>query len=111
MEDRRGQVGRRKGFGRRQAARAIGLRVAAIDLSEQGKYPDSIAALQAVAKDGTGAYPVLANFGIATAKAESGDRTGAVAEYAQINETMSPAVLTLVSDWIAGLSGSCTTTP
>jgi hypothetical protein len=28
-------------------------------------------------------------------------KTGAVAEYAQIEETMSPAVLTLVSDWIA----------
>jgi pimeloyl-ACP methyl ester carboxylesterase len=28
-------------------------------------------------------------------------KTGAVGEYAQIDETMSPAVLTLVSDWIA----------
>ncbi len=28
-------------------------------------------------------------------------KTGAVAEYAEIDETMSPAVLTLVSDWIA----------
>jgi hypothetical protein len=28
-------------------------------------------------------------------------QTGAVSEYAQIDETMSPAVLKLVSDWIA----------
>src|ERR1700760_4583524 len=49
--------------------------IAAFDLSDQGKYPDSITALQAIAKDGTGAYPVLANFGIATAKAETGDKT------------------------------------
>jgi hypothetical protein len=28
-------------------------------------------------------------------------KTGAPSEYAEIEETMSPAVLTLVSDWIA----------
>jgi hypothetical protein len=55
--------------------------IAAMDLADQGKNADALTALQGVAGDGTGSYPVLAQFRIASAKADSGDSTGAVADY------------------------------
>ena len=63
-------------------AQATGDRfAAALDLSEQGKHDEAIAALQAIAADGSGSYPVLASFRVATEKAKAGDTAGAVAEF------------------------------
>jgi hypothetical protein len=55
--------------------------IAALDLSDAGKRADSIKALQAVAGEASGAYPVLARFRIASEKADDGDKTGAVADF------------------------------
>ena len=55
--------------------------VAALDLADQGKSADSIKALQAIVSDGTGSYPILAQFRIASEKGDSGDQTGAIADY------------------------------
>lgn len=63
-------------------AQATGDRfLAALDLAESGKHEEAITALQAIAADGSGQYPVLAGFRIAAEKAAAGDSTGAVAEY------------------------------
>src|SRR6202521_4200621 len=55
--------------------------IAAMDLADTGKTADSIAALQALAIDGSGGYPALARFLIASEKTDTGDTTGAVADY------------------------------
>jgi len=55
--------------------------VAALDLADSGKTAESIAALQDITTDGTGAYPALARFAIASQKADGGDATGAVADF------------------------------
>src|SRR3979490_643349 len=44
--------------------------VAALDLADSGKTAESIAALQDITTDGTGAYPALARFAIASQKAD-----------------------------------------
>jgi hypothetical protein len=72
-------------FWQRSQAEGSGDRfIAALNLSDQGKPSESIAALQALANEGSGAYPVLARFRIASEKADSGDINGAVADYDQI---------------------------
>jgi hypothetical protein len=55
--------------------------IAALQLSDQGKHDQAITALQALEKNGSGEYPVLAAFRIAAEKAAAGDDTGAIAEY------------------------------
>lgn len=70
--------------------------VAAISLADDGKHEEAIAALGEIEADGSGAYPVLATFRIATEKAASGDVTGAVAAYDAINNR--PNVPALVGD-------------
>jgi hypothetical protein len=55
--------------------------IAAVQLSDDGKFDEAIAALEALAADGSGGYPSLARFRIATEKARSGDTAGAVAEF------------------------------
>jgi hypothetical protein len=55
--------------------------IAALNLSAEGKSAESIAALQALAADGSGGYPVLARFVIASQKADQGDVTGAVSDF------------------------------
>ena len=65
-----------------QQAEATGDRfLAAIELATAGKHEEAIAALQAVEANGSGRYPVLAGFRIASEKAATGDTKGAVAEY------------------------------
>jgi hypothetical protein len=66
-------------------AQATGDRfVAALALSEDGKHEDAIAALGAIAADGSGDYPILATFRSAGEKAAAGDDAGAVADYEAI---------------------------
>jgi hypothetical protein len=59
--------------------------VAAIQLSEDGKHEEAIAALQAIKSEGSGGYPALAGFRIASELAAAGDQAGAVAEYEAIS--------------------------
>ena len=65
--------------------------LAAIELSEDGRYAESIAALESLVANGSGGYPVLARFRIATEKAKSGDTAGAVAEFDTISASNAPA--------------------
>jgi hypothetical protein len=65
--------------------------LAAIQLSEDGRYAESIAALESLVANGSGGYPVLARFRIATEKAKSGDTAGAVAEFDTISASNAPA--------------------
>jgi hypothetical protein len=58
--------------------------LAALTLSEEGKHEEAVAALDAVAADGSGGYPVLAIFRSAGEKAAAGDTDGAVAAYDSI---------------------------
>ena len=55
--------------------------IAAVALAEDGQHEAAIAALEALAADGSGGYPVLAGFRIAAEKSAAGDDTGAIAEY------------------------------
>jgi hypothetical protein len=66
-------------------AQATGDRfIAAAQLAKDGKHDEAIAALDAIAKDGSGGYPVLAGFRIAAEKAAAGDDAGAIAQYDSI---------------------------
>jgi hypothetical protein len=58
--------------------------LAALTLSEEGKHDEAITALDAVAVDGSGGYPILAVFRSAGEKAAAGDADGAVAAYDSI---------------------------
>jgi len=53
----------------------------ALELAEGGKHEEAITALEAIAADGSGQYPVLAGFRIAAEKEATGDIDGAVAEF------------------------------
>lgn len=53
----------------------------ALALAESGKSDEAIAALQALEKDGYGAYPLLARMRAATVLADKGDFAGAVAGF------------------------------
>lgn len=58
----------------------------AVRTADAGDHERSITMLQELAEDGSGAYPVLAGFRIATEKAALGDEAGAIAEYDAIAE-------------------------
>lgn len=58
--------------------------LAALTLSEEGRHDEAIAALDAVAVDGSGGYPILAIFRSAGERAAAGDADGAVAAYESI---------------------------
>jgi len=63
-------------------AQATGDRfIAAVELAANGEHDQAIAALDAIAQDGSGGYPTLAGFRIAAEKAAAGDTAGAIAEY------------------------------
>lgn len=63
-------------------AQATGDRfLAALDLATQGKHQEAITALKAVEANGSGSYPILAKFRIASELAASGNAKDAVAEY------------------------------
>ena len=53
----------------------------ALQLSTDGKHDEAIAAFDVIAKGGSGGYPVLARFRVAAEKAQTGDKTGAAAEF------------------------------
>jgi len=69
-------------YWQRQAAEATGDRfVAALELADKGDHQAAITALDQVAGDGSGLYPVLADFRVAAERAAEGDTEGAVAAF------------------------------
>jgi hypothetical protein len=63
-------------------AQATGDRfTAAMKLSTDGKHAEAITAFEAIAKDGSGSYPLLARFRIANEKAANNDIAGASADF------------------------------
>jgi hypothetical protein len=81
----------------RQAAASGDRFLAALDLATAGKHAEAITALEALTKDGSGNYPVLASFRIAAEKAGTGDVKGAVETFDAIavNTTASPDIRTM----------------
>ena len=65
----------------RQAENAGDRFIAAIEAANAGEHEQAVAALEDLASDGSGAYPVLARFRLATEKASAGDNAGAIGEY------------------------------
>jgi hypothetical protein len=62
-----------------RSAEATGDRfVAALTLADEGNHEEAVAALDEIAADGSGLYPVLADFRVAAEKAASGDTEGAI---------------------------------
>ena len=64
--------------------------IAAVQLSDEGRYDEAMAALEALVADGSGGYPMLARFRVATEKARSGDTEGAIAEFDVIAGSNAP---------------------
>lgn len=64
-----------------QAAQSGARFEAALRLADQGQEAEALKALDALIREGSGGYPVLARFAAAAAKARSGDREGALADY------------------------------
>ena len=65
----------------RQAANSGARFEAALQLAQQGREADALKSFEELTRSGSGGYPVLARFAAAAAKARSGDRDGAVADY------------------------------
>ena len=65
--------------------------LAALQLSEDGQFDESIAQLEALVADGSGGYPILARFRIASEKVTAGDAAGALAEFDAIASSNAPA--------------------
>lgn len=67
---------------------------AALNLAEQGKNDDALKALEAIEKDGTGSYPVLAKFRVGSVQANQGNATAAVATFTAIgNDGSAPQAI------------------
>lgn len=65
--------------------------IAALTLASEGKNDEALAALGAIEKDGTGAYPVLAKMRAASVQQAKGDAAAAVEIYKQIgNDNAAP---------------------
>ena len=71
-----------------QRAQASGDRfLAAIEAAAAGDHDQAMSLLQEVAENGSGDYPMLARFRIATERVASGDSNGAIDEYDAIAES------------------------
>lgn len=60
--------------------------IAALTLASEGKNDEALAALGAIEKDGTGAYPVLAKMRAASVQQAKGDAAAAVEIYSQVGK-------------------------
>jgi hypothetical protein len=68
--------------------------IAALTLASEGKNDEALTALDAIAADGTGSYPVLARLRAAGVQQSNGDTVAAIAAYHQIgNDTSAPAAI------------------
>ena len=69
-------------YWREQQAQATGDRfLAALDLANKGEHEQAIAALKEIEANGSGSYPVLAGFRVASEMAATGKIEDAIAEY------------------------------
>lgn len=68
-------------YSERQASASGDRFLAALNLANEGKSDEALAALQSLESDGYGAYPVLARMRAATVLEEKGDTAGAVAAF------------------------------
>jgi hypothetical protein len=77
-----------------QAAQSGDKYLAALDLADQGKNDEALAALTALEKDGYGDYPDLARMRAAAIILKKGDAAGAVAAYDKIaaDSAIGPAI-------------------
>ncbi|MDE1158018.1 MAG: tetratricopeptide repeat protein [Neorhizobium sp.] len=60
--------------------------VAALDLAQQKKNDEALAALAAIEKDGSGSYPVLAKMRSASVQLDKGDQAGAIKAFSEIGD-------------------------
>lgn len=67
--------------------------MAAMRLSASGDSAGALAALEELSRDGSGGYPILSQFAIATQKAEAGDAAGSVAAFDAIAAGNAPEEL------------------
>jgi hypothetical protein len=68
--------------------------IAALDLASKGKNDEALAALSAIEKDGSGAYPVLAKMRAGSVQAAKGDTGGAISTFTAIGgDTSAPAAI------------------
>ena len=68
--------------------------IAALRLASEGKNDEALSALDAIAKDGTGSYPVLAKLRAASVQADKGDAAAAVTSFSEIGKDNSaPAAI------------------
>jgi hypothetical protein len=58
--------------------------IAALSLASEGKNDEALKALEAIEKDGSGSYPVLAQLRVASVLQAKGDSAGAVAAYDKV---------------------------
>ena len=68
-------------YSERQASASGDRFLAALNLANEGKSDEALAALQSLENDGYGAYPVLARMRAATVLEEKGNTAGAVAAF------------------------------
>jgi hypothetical protein len=67
---------------------------AALQLASQNKPDEALAALSAIEKDGTGAYPVLAKLRAASVQADKGDTAAAISALTEIgNDGSAPSAI------------------
>lgn len=92
-------------YSQERAAQATGNRFfAALELAEAGDHTAATDALNAIAQDGSGQYPMLAIFRAASEKAALGDIQGAVAEYDRIaQESGTPELIGEIAQLRAAL--------
>lgn len=86
-----------KGWGwyqERQAAQSGARYEQALQLIASGEQEQAVSTLEGLARDGSGGYPVLARLVTAGAKAETGQRDAAIAEY----EAIASQAETLLAD-------------
>ncbi|MBD8650983.1 tetratricopeptide repeat protein [Rhizobium sp. CFBP 13726] len=68
--------------------------IAALDLASKGKNDEALAALSAIEKDGSGAYPVLAKMRAGSVQAAKGDTGAAISTFTAIGgDTSAPAAI------------------
>ena len=60
--------------------------IAALKLASEGKNDEALSALDAIAQDGTGSYPVLAKLRAASVQADKGDAAAAVTTFSEIGK-------------------------
>jgi len=73
----------------RQAAATGDRFLAALQAANDGKHDEALKAFQAISKDGSGGYPALARFRIASEEALNGNHSGAVADFTALSSDAS----------------------